>query len=137
MRSPVLLCVDDSLHLLQVRKNNLESLGYFVITATTARSAIAALQEMAVDAVIIDYRQEGLDSEAVAFHIKQRFPQQPIILLSAYSEMPQRILWLVDEYLMRSDGVERLVQMIERVTRAREKQARCSAPATRRYGAAA
>ncbi len=137
MRSPVLLCVDDSLHLLQVRKNNLESLGYFVITATTARSAIAALQETAVDAVIIDYRQEGLDSEAVAFHIKQRFPQQPIILLSAYSEMPQRILWLVDEYLMRSDGVERLVQMIERVTRAREKQARCSAPATRRYGAAA
>jgi CheY-like chemotaxis protein len=58
-----------------------------------------------------------MDAEAVAFHIKQRFPQQPIILLSAYSDMPERILWLVDEYVMRSTSLDSLAQVIERVIR--------------------
>ncbi len=133
MRCPVLLCVDDSLQLLQVRRGNLERLGYFVMTATSVRSAIAALEKMAVDAVVIDYKQEGMDAEAVAFQIKQRFPQQPIILLSAYLEMPERILWLVDEYLMRSEGPERLAQVIEDVTRARNKRLPSPASNTQRH----
>jgi len=123
MRAPVLLCIDDIPQLLQVRKAKLEPFGFSVVTAMTVSSAIAALEGMAIDAVLIDYKSEGMDSEAIAFHIKQRFPQQPIILLSAYSDLPERILWLVDEYLMRGEPVERLVQILDRLTRAREKQA--------------
>jgi hypothetical protein len=55
-----------------------------------------------------------MDVEAVAFHIKQRFPNLPIILLSAYCDMPERILWLVDEYVMKSELPERLVPVIDR-----------------------
>ncbi|MGA2990860.1 MAG: hypothetical protein ABSD88_10345, partial [Candidatus Korobacteraceae bacterium] len=47
-------------------------------------------------AVLLEYKLEGMDAEAVAYQIKQRFPRLPIILLSAYSQMPERILWLVD-----------------------------------------
>jgi two-component SAPR family response regulator len=46
--------------------------------------------------------------------IKQRFPSLPIILLSAYSEMPERILWLADDYVMKSEMPERLIPIIER-----------------------
>jgi CheY-like chemotaxis protein len=122
MCSPVLLCIDDRSQLLQIRKANLEPLGFSVVTATSASTAIAALEKTDIDAVLIDYKSEGMDSEAVAFHIKQRFPQQPIILLSAYSEIPERILWLVDEYVMRSEPPERLAQVVENVTRARRKR---------------
>jgi DNA-binding NtrC family response regulator len=72
------------------------------------------LQETSVAAVLLEYKHEGMDVEAVAFHVKQRFPNLPIILLSAYSEMPERILWLVDEYVMKSELPERLVPIIER-----------------------
>jgi hypothetical protein len=34
--------------------------------------------------------------------IKERFPNLPIIL-SAYSEMPERILWLVEDSVMKSE----------------------------------
>jgi CheY-like chemotaxis protein len=51
------------------------------------------------------------------FHIKQRFPDLPIILLSAYFEMPERILWLVDEYVTKSELPDGLVRVIERVMR--------------------
>ncbi len=95
MASLILLCIDDRLELLKLRKATLEPLGYSVATATDAASAIAMLENMAVAAVLMDYKSEGMDTEAVAFHIKQRFSTQPIILLSAYSELPERILWLV------------------------------------------
>jgi len=60
-------------------------------------TAIKTLEETSVAAVLLEYKQKGIDAEAVACHIRQRFPSLPIILLSAYSEMPERILWLVDD----------------------------------------
>jgi CheY-like chemotaxis protein len=75
------------------------------------------LEQTSVAAVLLEYKLEGMDAEAVAYQIKQRFPNLPIILLSAYSEMPGRILWLVDEYVMKSELPERLVPIIERIYR--------------------
>ncbi len=68
MHSPVLLCVDDRPQMLQVRKANLERLGYFVMTATSVQAAIAALQNTPVAAVLVEYKSEGMDAEAVAYH---------------------------------------------------------------------
>jgi two-component system, response regulator FlrC len=115
MGSPVLLCIDDLYELLALRKATLEAYGYCVQTASSGDTALKMLEEMAVDAVLLEYKQEGMDTEAVAYHIHQRFPNLPIILLSAYFEMPERILWLVDEYVMKSELPEGLVQVIERV----------------------
>jgi len=120
MSSPALLCIDDRPELLKLRKATLEPLGYSVVTTTNANSAIATLGKMAIAAVLMDYKSEGMDAEAVAFLIKQRFPTEPIVLLSAYSELPERILWLVDDYVMRSEPMEGVVQVIERVTRSGE-----------------
>ncbi len=117
MESPLVLCIDDLPQVLELRKNTLESHGYCVKVASSGHAAIKLLEDAPVAAVLLEYKQEGLDAEAVAWHIKQRFPDLPIILLSAYSELPERILWLVDEYVMRSELPERLVPIIERTYR--------------------
>jgi CheY-like chemotaxis protein len=114
MDSPTLLCIDDLPQALELRKATLESHGYCVKIASSGHTAMKMLEETSVTAVLLEYKQEGMDAEAVACHIKQRFPNLPIILLSAYCEMPERILWLVDEYVMRSELAERLVSIIER-----------------------
>jgi CheY-like chemotaxis protein len=75
------------------------------------------LKETSIVAVLLEYKLEGMDAEAVACHIKQRFPNLPIILLSAYSELPERLLGLVDEYVMKSELPELLVPIIERAMR--------------------
>lgn len=116
MASPILLCIDDRAQLLQLRKISLEPLGYSVATAASAPAAMAVLEHTPVAVVLLDYKSEGMDAEALAYLVKQRFPRQPIVLLSAYSEMPQRVLWLVDEYVMRSDPRERLAEAIRRAT---------------------
>jgi two-component system response regulator FlrC len=76
------------------------------------------LAETSVDVVLLEYKQEGMDAEAIAYQIKKQYPNLPIILLSAYTDMPERILWLVDDYVMKSELPEGLVHAVERVTRA-------------------
>ena len=115
MDSPTLLFIDDRPQMLELRKATLESQGYCVKLASSGYGAIKTLEETSVVAVLLEYKQEGMDAEAIASHIKQRFPKLPIILLSAYSEMPERILWLVDDYIMKSELPERLLPIIERM----------------------
>lgn len=133
MSSPplrTLLLVDDRTPLLPYRKAVLESLGYSVVTAISSSTALAELENCTIDVVLLEYKTEGLDAEATAFHIKQRFPSLPIVLLSAYSELPERILWLVDEYVMKSEPLESLAHVFERVIRSpsqNKRQARFKA----------
>ena len=133
MESPTLLCIDDRPQMLELRKATLESHGYCVKLASSGHTAVKTLEEEPVAAILLEYKQEGMDAEAVAYQIKQRFPSLPIILLSAYSEMPERILWLVDEYVMKSELPERLVPIIERAHRLAP---RSSEPLQRRRTAA-
>jgi len=116
MDAPTVLCVDDLPQVLELRKAALESRGYCVKTALSGHTAMKMLEEASVAAVLLEYKLEGMDAEAVACHIKQRFPHLPIILVSAHAELPERILWLVDEYVMKSEMPERLVAIIERAT---------------------
>ncbi len=116
MDSPTVLCIDDRQPVLQLRKATLEAHGYRVKIASSSYAAIKMLQESPVAAVLLEYKLEGMDAEAVACHIKQKFPSLPIVLLSAYSDMPERILWLVDEFVMKSELPDRLVGIMERAT---------------------
>ncbi len=133
MESPTLLCIDDRPQMLEFRRATLESQGYCVKLASNGYTAIKMLEKTQVAAVLLEYKQEGMDAEAIASHIKQRFPDLPIILLSAYSEMPERILWLVDDYVMKSELPERLVPTIERA----HKVASCGTQRWQRKDAAA
>ena len=116
MESLTVLCIDDHPQALELRKATLESHGYCVKVASSGYAAMKILEEEPVNVVLLEYKEEGMDAEAVACHVKQQFPNLPIILISAYSEMPERILWLVDEYVMKSELPEGLVRIIERAT---------------------
>jgi hypothetical protein len=102
----------------------------FLATIGDGRNILAVLKKQTIlaqgdEADAVFYVQQGKVStnakvwtrKPIACHIKQRFPSLPIILLCAYSEMPERILWLVDDYVMKSELPERLVPIIERNSR--------------------
>lgn len=118
-RDCIVLCIDDRPPLLELRKAFLASHSICTKTAVNGYAAMKMLEQMAVDAIILEYKQEGMDSEAVAFQIKQRFPNLPIIMLSANTDIPERVLRLVDEYVMNSElpsGLPRAVQRVKHPT---------------------
>ena len=116
------LCIDDNPHVLELRKASLESYGFCVKIASSSYAATEMLKNAAVAAILLEYKQEGIDAEAVAFHIKQQFPDLPIILVSAYSDIPERVLWLVDAYVMKSELPEGLARIIQRTTHSAKKE---------------
>ena len=120
MLRPIVLCIDDRPEMLKLRKASLELRGFRVETATNGTRAIEALRTAPTAAVLLDYKLEGVDAQAIAYQVRQRYPTLPIVLLSAYSEMPASLLWLVDEYVMKSEPVERLPEVIAKVVSARK-----------------
>jgi DNA-binding NtrC family response regulator len=116
MDTPTVLCIDDRPQVLELRKAALESHGYRVKIASSSYTAMKMLDETSLSAVLLEYKEEGMDAEAAACHIKRQFPNLPIILISAYSTIPERILCLVDEYVMKSEMPEGLVRVVERAT---------------------
>jgi CheY-like chemotaxis protein len=115
---PTLLCVDDRPSGLELRRSTLKAHGYPVLTAITLHAALQILHREPIAAVLVEYKGEGMDPEAVAFRVKQQFPNMPVVLLSAYSELPGRLLWLVDDYVMKGEPVEALLGILGRFVRA-------------------
>jgi DNA-binding NtrC family response regulator len=89
MASLTVLCIDDRPQMLELRKAAFESHDFCVKIASSSYAAMKILEETSVAAVLLEYKLEDMDAEAVAYPIKQRFPNLPIILLSAYCEMPE------------------------------------------------
>jgi len=115
MGCATVLCVDDSPQALKLRKAALESCGYHVEIASSGSAAMRMLKRVSVAAIVLEYKLEGMDAEAAACHIKRQFPSVPVILLSAFSEIPERILWLVDECVMKRGIPEGLIPVLQRI----------------------
>jgi CheY-like chemotaxis protein len=111
-----LLYIDDLAHKLTLRRSILESRGFSIQTAASGTAALRILEQVPVAAVLLEYKQEGMDAQAVAFLIKQCFSNLPIVLLSAYSEMPAQVLWCCDDYVLKGATTEELVCTIKRLT---------------------
>ena len=115
MGIPIVLCIDDRPEQLELRKPALEASGFSVETATNGYAAIKRLGRVGGCGLLIQRGRHGRRSPCVSDQPK--FPSLPIILLSAYVDMPERILWLVDDDMMKSELPDGLFGVIERVTR--------------------
>src|SRR5260370_7754240 len=90
MEVPIILCIDDQRTVLELRKATLESHGYCVQVASSSYAAMKILEGVPMTAVLLEYKLEGIDAEAAAWHINQRFPNLPTILLSPSPYFPHR-----------------------------------------------
>jgi CheY-like chemotaxis protein len=101
---PLILCVDDETTGLAIRKMTLESQGYQVLTADNGADALAIFSSQAIDLVVVDYKMPGMDGDVVAERMKRLKPGIPILLLSAYVDLPRETLALMDMHLTKTDG---------------------------------
>jgi CheY-like chemotaxis protein len=98
------LCVDDEAVGLMMRKEVLETRGYCVFTAESGRDALEIFSSEPIDLVILDYKMPGMNGDVVAERMKRLKPSVPILMLSAYVDLPRETLALVDMYLTKGEG---------------------------------
>jgi len=111
--SHLILCVDDELLGLRVRKILLERAGYRVLTAMDGPSGLAVFESEPIEAVVLDYSMPGMHGGEVAGRMRAMKPRVPILLLSAYIGLPAEVTCLVDLYMTKGEGAPMLLQKLE------------------------
>ena len=109
-RAHLILCVDDEVVGLQVRKILLERAGYQVLTALDGRTGLEVFATEPVQAVVLDYTMPGMNGGEVANRMRQTKPEIPILLLSANIALPTEITALVDVYMTKGEGAPVLLK---------------------------
>lgn len=108
----LVLCVDDEIIGLQVRKILLERAGYRVLTAPDGTTGLKVFSSEPVEAVVLDYSMPGMHGGEVASKMRQIKPMVPILLLSAYIGLPSEVTALVDLYMTKGEGAPLLLKKL-------------------------
>jgi CheY-like chemotaxis protein len=111
-KSNLVLCVDDELVGLKVRKIVLERAGYRVLTAPDGPSGLAIFAEHPIEAVVLDYSMPGMHGGDVARRMREIKPEVPILLLSAYIGLSAEVTSLVDLYMTKGEGAPVLLEKL-------------------------
>ena len=72
--APAVLYIDDRPTLLELRKAILESHGLSIETVLSESAAMRLLEGTSVDAVLLEYKQEGMDREVLPITSANGFP---------------------------------------------------------------
>ena len=111
-KTHLILCVDDEVVGLRVRKILLERAGYQVLTAEDGYSGIEIFATHPIDAVVLDYAMPGMHGGEVAQKMRRTKPEVPILLLSAYVGLPDEVSALVDIYMTKGEGAPALLDKL-------------------------
>jgi two-component system, NtrC family, response regulator GlrR len=108
-----ILCVDDEANQLVLRKLLLENAGYRVLTADSFRAALAIFLSHTVDLAVVDYWMTGGNGVQLAGELKRRQEGLPIVILSAYSELPGETIGIADAWITKGGASQTLLAKIE------------------------
>jgi CheY-like chemotaxis protein len=115
---PVILCIDDEDLGLEIRKMVLEREGFTVLTARDGVTGISVFDTHLVDAVVLDYAMPGMDGGQVAAILRERRPDVPILMLSAYVALPDEVMRVVSVSATKGDGAFTLVDKLKELLHA-------------------
>ncbi|MGH9515397.1 MAG: response regulator [Terriglobales bacterium] len=109
---PLILCVEDETHALDIRKKVLEQDGYDVVGATSAGAAMQILSKFPVCATMSDHMLQGETGMELAKRMKKLKPDVPIILFSG--TIPEHFD-SVDVYINKGEPTADFLRVVRQV----------------------
>ena len=113
---PRILCVDDRVSSLEVRRALLTNAGYDVLIASDPPSALAIAGKVEVNLVILDYSFPGqMSGEELAHKLRAANPELPLIMLSGVPNLPESAAASVNVSIVKGAG--RPTDLLEAIAR--------------------
>ena len=115
-----ILVIEDDLKVQRALRRLLEPEGFAVETRSDGASGVASFRTAAPAAVILDLRLPGMSGRDVCKQIKQSSPEAPVIILSAASEVTDKVLLLelgADDYVTKPFSPRELLARVRAVLR--------------------
>jgi CheY-like chemotaxis protein len=84
-----------------------------VLVAHSGPEGLRLLDGDHVDLVVLDYRMPEMMGDKVAELIRSTRPHIPILMESAYTDLPKEALKNVDAYVIKGEATENLVAQVK------------------------
>jgi len=115
-----LLIVDDEPNIRRILQVSFEKDGLRAIVAADAAEAIRHLESQPVACVLTDVTMPGMTGYELQREIRDRWPQVPVILMTAYGTIPQAVQAIRDgayEYIPKPFDLEALKRVVRSAIR--------------------
>ena len=136
-RKPTLLCVDDDVQCLQVRKIMFEAFGFAVTTTPDPRQGLRIHATQKFDAAILDFQMPHLNGAELAKSMKLARPDVPVVILSGLAYLPEDAPQYYDRFFCKTESSIKVAQEIHNLIATHSGQGGSRVPATKRLMAAA
>lgn len=112
-----LLVVEDDVELLEALSETLQSAGYSVTQAKDGCDALHVLEDNIFDLIVTDIQMPNMDGHILLKKVKEKFPELPVMLMTAYGSIQQAVDAMRDgavDYMVKPFEAEVLVNMVSR-----------------------
>ena len=113
-----ILLVEDELNLARPLQFNLEQEGYEVHSTPSGKKALEMIGGESFDLIILDLMLEEIDGFEVARQVRQNNQRLPILMLTARSDVQDRVHGLelgADDYITKPFNLKELLLRVERM----------------------
>ncbi|ACH38445.1 sigma-54-dependent transcriptional response regulator [Citrifermentans bemidjiense Bem] len=86
-----ILIADDDIAIRRTLELHLTEEGYSVVTAANGPNAVEVALEKEIDLMLLDLRLSGMDGFEVLGRVKERRPDLPVVMITAYDDMQTAI----------------------------------------------
>ncbi|MBI3771273.1 MAG: sigma-54-dependent Fis family transcriptional regulator [Gammaproteobacteria bacterium] len=117
MSLATVLVVEDDASLREALCDTLELAGYTVKGVSDGNSALKMVEEQSISMVVSDVHMRPVDGNALLQKLKQRDPNLPVVLMTAYGSVEKAVEAMrqgADDYLVKPFDAEVLVNMVSR-----------------------
>jgi DNA-binding response OmpR family regulator len=113
VRKMKILIVDDDIHIQRLYKEELEEEGYETVVAGTGKDAMELFEQENPDIVTLDILMPDMDGITLLRKMKEKKPNIPIIMSTAYDYRDDFAVWASEAYIVKSADLSELKRTIK------------------------
>lgn len=110
-----IMVVDDEKNILMLYQSELEDEGYEVVAANSGKEALELFDKEKPDLVTLDIMMPDIDGIQVLRQLKEKNPNVPVIMLTAYDYRDDFSVWASDAYVVKSSDLGPLKETIKQM----------------------